>query len=156
MRAAAATWLAWTALTWALEGRVLTLLRPEATGARVAYVAIANLGVGLAVAACVIALLARRGAIDLRLSGFTSARRLVLGLVAGASLGLTALLAQRPPTRDPVVLLNVFAQVLPTSAAEVVVCWALLGGAVEQRLRTAMRRNAAPLAVAAASLAFGA
>lgn len=76
-------------------------------------------------------------------SGFVTGRDLGFGSlsrtlgtagVAGV-LGLGAYLLQRPPSTDPVVVVNAFAQVLPVSIAEVVVCWVVVGGSVAALVR---------------------
>ena len=53
--AASALLVAWSLVTWWLEGRAETLLRPEATFDRAAYTLVANMVVGTGVAVWVIA-----------------------------------------------------------------------------------------------------
>jgi hypothetical protein len=148
---ALALYLAWTAATWLLEGRPRTLLRPEATSMRVAYALVANLLIGTAAA---LWLLGRRGGGGGLAASFP---RTAIGVVLGFALGLAVYLLQGAPSRDPVVLANILSQVLVVSIAEVVVCYALVGGAVEDRLRARglPPRAASALAVVAASLLFG-
>jgi hypothetical protein len=137
----------WTAATWALEGRIRTLLRPGAVGDRLLYVGVANLLVGVGGAA----LLRRRvGAA----APPVSARRRTASLLAGLGLGLGLYFGQQPPSTAPWVVLNGFAQVLTVTVAEVAVCfWALRGvldGSLPERPRLA-----AVLTVLIGAPAFG-
>jgi hypothetical protein len=54
----------------------------------------------------------------------------------GLAFGLTVYVLQGAPSLDPIVVANAFSQVLVVSAAEVVVCWAVVGAAVEAVLRS--------------------
>jgi hypothetical protein len=56
---------------------------------------------------------------------------------------------------SPIVLLNLSAQVIVVSIAEVVVCWALVGGTIEKRLEAHGRLIAGTGAALAASTLFG-
>jgi hypothetical protein len=123
-------YLAWTLATWLLEGRVDTLLRPEAAGARLAYAVVANLVVGIGGAGLVLRWMVRRRAVPPRRLGLRGPGRTAFGTALGLALGAAAFAAQRPVTGHPVVLLNAFAQVWVVSVAEVLVCWAVLATAV--------------------------
>lgn len=123
-------YLAWTFATWWLEGRVETFLRPDAVRDRLVYALVANLGMGLAGGLAVALLLVRRGRLLATLAGFSGVRRGLVAATAGFGLGLGAYFAQGAPSAEPVVLLNAYAQALTVSAAEVVVCWVLVGGVV--------------------------
>ncbi len=125
----------WTVVTWLLEGRIQTLLRPEATVDRVVYTGVANVLVGTVLALWLIRAFVSSGFVTGRELGFQSrSRTLGTAGVAGV-LGLGAYLLQRPPSTDPVVVVNAFAQVLPVSIAEVVVCWVVVGGSVAALVR---------------------
>jgi hypothetical protein len=145
----------WTALTYLLEGLPRTLLRPEATGLRLAYALVANVGVGVVGSAWVLRGALRRGELAARAAGFRGARAALAGAAAGAILGLAFYLAQAPPSRAPMVIVNGVSQLLPTSAAEVLVCWAVLGAAVERALRARRVPLPAVWAAVVASAAFG-
>lgn len=54
----------------------------------------------------------------------------MLVTVAG-TIGVLLFVIQGPASLNPVVISNVFSQTLPTSIAEVVVCWAVLGASME-------------------------
>ena len=152
---ALALWLCWTAATYLLEGRVLTLTRPEDTGARILYSVVANLLIGTAGSVYVLRRLFRKGVLSPQRSGFSAPRRTLLAVGAATVLGSVVYAAQGPPTLDPVVLVNVYAQVLAVSVAEVLVCWSVIGGTVEALTRRFRRRGTLVAALAAAVL-FGA
>jgi hypothetical protein len=121
-------YVSWTAATFRLEGRVLTLLRPEAVGARVLYMLVANLAIGIIGSALVLRRLIRADFVAPDRLGVGGGWRSAAAVLVGGVLGFGAYLIQGAPTLDPVVLLNGFSQVLVVSIAEVLVCWAVLGG----------------------------
>jgi hypothetical protein len=154
---AAGTYLCWTLATWALEGRLLTLQRPTATVDRLVYTTVANVLIGTLVALWMVRASVASGATSRARLGLGSWRHTLLGSAAGSVAGLALYLAQGPPTTDPVVLTNAFAQVLPVSIAEIVVCWLLVGGSVEAALRGRVPDTAArAAALLVASVCFGA
>lgn len=130
------TYAAWTAITWLLEGRIQTFLRPEAVSDRLVYTGVANVIVGT-----ILALLLVREFVDAEFAsraqlGFRSVPRTLVAVLLAGIIGFTLYAFQQPPTTDPVVVMNVFAQVLPISIAEVVVCWVVVGGSVAALLRS--------------------
>ena len=143
----------WMGATYALEGAPRTLLRPEAAGLRVAYAVVANLLVGVVGGGLVVRHLTRQGRLTAVAAGFGSGRRSAVATAMGFALGAIVYLLQGPPSLHPIVLVNGFAQVLPVSAAEVFVCWAVVGAAVEASWRP---RQASPvIAALVASALFG-
>ena len=153
---ALALYLLWTAATYLLEGRLLTLLRPEATAARVAYAVGANLLIGIGGAAWVLRRFVRRGVLTPKGVGLRHVGRTAASLGAGLGLGLVLYGIQPSAMWDPVVVLNGFAQVLVTSIAEVLVCWAVVGGACYAALhRRFGSRVALTGAAVVASALFG-
>jgi len=143
----------WTGATYALEGGPRTFLRPEAAGLRVLYTAVANMLIGVVGSGLVLRHLARQGRLAPAAAGFGSGRRSAVTTAAGFVLGLTVYLLQGAPSLDPIVLLNGFAQVLPVSAAEVLVCWSVVGAAAGTSSRA--RRAPTLLAALLASALFG-
>lgn len=146
----------WTAATWFFEGRIGTLNRPEAVGDRLVYAFGVNLGLGLVGGMALLRRGVRRGALEAQRSGFGPGRRTVRAVAAGAVLGGAAYGLQGAPSTHPVVIANAFAQVFVVSAAEVVVCWALVAGAMEAFFRRWGGGAARMLAAVLASLLFGA
>ena len=138
---AVGTYVVWTALTWLLEGRIETLLRPDAVADRLVYTGLANVVVGSALALLLVREFVGSGFTTRSRLGFRSAPRTVVAVVLAGVLGFGLFVLQGPATTDPVVIANVFAQVLPVSIAEIVVCWVVVGGSVAALLR---RRGLAP------------
>ncbi|MBF9032177.1 hypothetical protein HKCCE3408_17390 [Rhodobacterales bacterium HKCCE3408] len=122
--------LVWVAATWLLEGRIETLLRPDAIADRLTYTLVANVGIGIVGAAIALRYILGGATARYRLAGFAPLPRTLLSVVIGLGLGLGLYLLLDPPTTDPVVILNAYAQVFVVSAAEVLVCWALLAGVI--------------------------
>jgi hypothetical protein len=121
-------YLVWTLVTFIMEGRIRTLLRPEAKRARLAYAVIANMLIGTAGAMVAISLIlkASDGA-SASVNGFAPLGRTLVSIVVGFALGLLIFALQRPPSWNMTVLLNGYSQTLVVSIAEVLVCWSVLG-----------------------------
>ena len=145
----------WTGATYLLEGRPSTLLRPEAVNLRLAYSVLANLLVGILGALWVARRLLRAGTLRPERIGFGRAQRVAASTATGAALGWGAYYLQGAPSLDPLVIVNGFSQTLPVSAAEVLVCWTLLGGTIEAGLRLQGRAVAVVSSAVVASIAFG-
>lgn len=154
---AVGTYLAWTAATYLLEGRIRTLLRPDAVGDRLVYALVANVLVGTVLALWVARQSVVSGLFTRERLGFASPRRTLAAVLGGGVTGLALFLVQDPTSTDPVVVTNAFAQVLTVSIAELVVCWALLGATVETWLRErgVTVAIATWLAILLSSVAFG-
>lgn len=129
------TYVTWTALTWLLEGRIQTFLRPEAVTDRLIYTGVTNVVVGTILALLLVREFVASGFTTRSQLGFRSAPRTLGAIIVGGILGFGFYVLQQPPTTDSVVVMNVFAQVLPVSIAEVVVCWVVVGGSVAALLR---------------------
>ena len=153
---AVALYLIWVAVTYLLEGRILTLQRPEAADARLAYALVANVLVGIGGAALVVWVLSNMGVISPRQAGFRRLGHAVPAVMVGAALGFVLYAVQGPPTFNPVVIANAYAQVLVVSIAEILVCWAVVGSASEVLLQDRRRGVAPVLAGIVSSVMFGA
>ena len=121
-----ALYLVWTAATYLLEGRLHTLLRPDAT-ARLTYAIVANLLIGLVGAVGVLRHLDRERVLSPRTAGFQNRWRTLASIGAGLAIGFAVYAFQPTPVWHPAVIVNGFAQVLVVSTAEVLVCWAVVG-----------------------------
>lgn len=148
---AVVVYLAWVAATYLFEGRVNMMMRPTPLG-RATYVLIANVAIGIGLAGSAL----DAGTMTLKQLGFRSIRRTVIAIVIAGLAGFALFLFQNRPSRDPIVVLNVFAQVLTVSIAEVVVCWALIGGMSEGLTRRYGRWLSLIIGIVAADLLFGA
>ena len=153
--AAVALYVLWTFATWFLEGRIETLLRPDSAGDRAIYAIVANLLIGLIVGMVVLRHLIRRKILAKLDAGFGPATPSPVRLAIAMGLGFTLYVLQGAPSLHPIVLTNVFSQVLVVSAAEVILCWAVLGAAVEAGLRSSGRIVSLIGAALVASVLFG-
>jgi hypothetical protein len=145
----------WVVATYLLEGYPRTLLRSEATDLRVTYAAVANLAVGIVGGARVVRALGRAGVLTAAQAGFRGAAHTLAAVAAGTAVGFVAYWAQGPADVSAAVVINAFAQVLVVSAAEVVVCRAVVGCAIESLLRAWGRPVGVAGGLVAASAAFG-
>ena len=152
---ALATYLLWVLATYLLEGRILTLLRPEAITDRVVYTVVANIIIGSILALIVIRHAMEEKATSPASAGFRPLPRTVIAVVIAGILGFILLLLLQPPTLDPIVLLNVYAQVFTVTIAEIAVCWALIGSTIEGVLQSRGRIPAIIVGIIGASLLFG-
>lgn len=126
----------WTVVTWLLEGRIRTLLRPEATIDRIVYTGVANVLVGTVLALWLVREYVASDFTSRERLGLRSPIRSVVAVLLAGALGIALYVVQQPPSTDPVVVLNAFAQVLPVSIAEIVVCWVVVGGSLVALLRS--------------------
>lgn len=131
---ASLTYLIWVIVTYLLEGRILTLLRPEAVIDRTAYTLIANILIGIILALMVIRKAERTRLISLESAGFRPLKRTIIAVIIAFLAGLAILLIQHHGAPNLVVLLNVYAQVLIVTIAEVVMCWGMIGSITEGTL----------------------
>jgi hypothetical protein len=125
---ALALFVVWTAATWFLEGRIQTLLRPEAVISRLIYVVVANFLIGIVGTSLVLRLAFASAGTNQSNTGFGARAPSVIWIPVGIALGLALYLVQGAPSYDPIVIFNVYAQVFAVSVAEVLVCWAAVGG----------------------------
>jgi membrane protease YdiL (CAAX protease family) len=128
--AALLLWAIWALATWFLEGRIQTLLRPEAVGDRLIYILVGNFLIGIVGVALLLKFGIWSGGIECINTGFGPNRPSPLWVVVGIALGLALYFGQGAPSTHPVVIINAYAQVFAVSVAEVLVCWALVGGAL--------------------------
>ena len=148
-------YLLWIIATYLLEGRILTLLRPEAVVDRIAYTVTANIVVGILVAAWVLRSSLISGFVSPEQIGFRSfCHTLTAAVIAGAT-GFSLFMVQNPPSLNTIVIMNVFAQVLTVSVAEVVICWAVIGAGFESLTRSKGKVISLLAGIFAASISFG-
>ena len=70
-------------------------------------------------------------------------------------LGFIPFAIQGPPSLDPLVVLNAFAQVLTVTIAEIVVCWGLIGSVFESNTRQKGKHLSLMTGIGAPSILFG-
>ncbi len=145
----------WVIATFLLEGRTLTLLRPEAVTDRVLYTLVANILIGALLALLVVRRAITRKIISFKSAGFQSLKRTLTAVVIACILGAIILVLQQPSSLDPVVLLNVSAQVFPVTIAEIAVCWIVVGSITEGVLSTKGKVAALAGSILLSSILFG-
>src|SRR5215216_2030034 len=91
-------YLLWVLVTYLLEGRILTLQRPEATGARLVYALVANILIGIGGSVLVVRFLSREGAISTEQAGFRGLRHAAVAVVVGVVLGFVIYAVQGAPS----------------------------------------------------------
>jgi hypothetical protein len=155
LRNAFALYLAWVAATYLLEGLPGTLVRPEAVGLRLAYAVVANLAIGILLALWLIRRALQHGVGTAADYGFSGIGRALASIAAGAVIGFGLFSVSNSGFAHPTVVLNAFAQVWVVSVAEIVVCWALVGGTLHAALRPWSRAGAIAVAAVTASVLFG-
>ncbi|MDD1676357.1 MAG: CPBP family intramembrane metalloprotease [Methanomicrobiales archaeon] len=149
------TYIAWVIATFLLEGRILTLLRPEAVGDRILYTVIANMLIG-----SIIALLVIRRAFDTKITspdsaGFRPVTRTIPAIVIAFVIGFFLLLILRGAVPNPVILLNIYAQVFTVTIAEIAICWGVVGSIVEGTLSEKGRLLSLSGGILVSSILFG-
>jgi hypothetical protein len=80
-------YLVWALATYLLEGRIHTLLRPEAMGARLSYALVANILIGIGGSALVIRFMSRAGVVSTERAGFRGLRHAAIAVVVRVVLG---------------------------------------------------------------------
>lgn len=118
----------WMLLTFLLEGLRNTL--NDGSGIdRLLYAGIANILVGSLVTGLLVISGYKAGILDRKDLGFSGIKRTSIMIVVAITVGTLIFVMQGVPSSDPVVLINGFAQVFPTTLAEVMVCWVFIGSA---------------------------
>jgi hypothetical protein len=123
-------YLAWISTTYLLEGRVNLLQKNDPLG-RLEYIVIANIAIGIVIPLIVLRFAIMAGMLSAKQIGFRSMiNTAILTAIAGI-VGLILFLVQGPASLNPIAIINVFLQTLPTSIAEVIVCWVFVGTSIE-------------------------
>ena len=155
MLVSVSVYLAWVTATYILEGRILTLLRPEAVFERIAYTVVANFLIGIIVGVWVLRSFLRSGVVTLKQSGFNSIHHTVVAVVVAGVIGFILLMVLNPPSLNPIIILNIYAQVLTVSIAEIIVCWGVIGVSFEAVTRTKGRVVSMLIGILSADFLFG-
>ena len=149
-----AIYLIWVLATYLLEGRINLLQKPDPLG-RLTYAVVANIAIGTVIAIWLLKPSISSGFLTIEQLGFQSIKRILIVVSIAGVIGFVLFVVQHPVTLDPVVVLNIFAQTLPVSIAEVVVCWAVLGTTFESVARNKGRIISIVFGAAIASILFG-
>jgi hypothetical protein len=119
-------YLAWISTTYILEGRVNLLQKNDPIG-RLEYIVIANIVIGIVIPLIVLRFAIMAGMLSAKQIGFRSMTNTALLTAIAGIAGLILFLVQGPASLNPIAIINVFLQTLPTSIAEVIVCWVFVG-----------------------------
>jgi uncharacterized protein YejL (UPF0352 family) len=135
-------YVVWSIVTYLLEGRIHLLQRVDVIG-RFEYVVTANMVIGTVLAIWLLRYYhISSGFISTKQLGFQSVSRRFWAVIGIASMiGFVLFIFQGPVSLNLVVISNVFAQTLPTSIAEVIVCWVVVGASFESLLLTSCNGN---------------
>jgi hypothetical protein len=145
----------WVIATFLLEGRILTLLRPAAVIDRIVYTVIANIIIGSILALLFVRHAINRNVISLNSAGFQPLKRTLIAVVIAFMLGVIVLVLQHPVSLDPIIVLNVYAQVLTVTIAEIAVCWIVVGSTTEGLLSRKGKVIALVCGILLSSILFG-
>jgi hypothetical protein len=147
-------YLIWVLATYLLEGRINLLQRPDPLG-RLTYAVVANIAIGTVIAIWLLKPSISSGFLTIGQLGFQSIKRILIVVIIAGIIGFVLFVVQHPVTLDPVVALNIFAQTLPASIAEVVVCWSAIGTTFESVARNKGRIVSIIFGAAIATILFG-
>ncbi len=148
-------YIIWVIATYLLEGRILTLLRPEAVIDRIIYSIVANIIIGIVVAAFVLRSFIISKFVTLPQIGFRSFKRTIAAVILVGVIGFLVFIFQGPPSLNPIVILNAYSQVFVVSVAEVVVCWAVIGSGFESFTKSKGKITSVIIGVVVAVFLFG-
>jgi uncharacterized membrane protein YeaQ/YmgE (transglycosylase-associated protein family) len=128
-------YVVWTVATYLLEGRIHLLQKIDVFG-RFEYAIVANMIIGTVVAIWLISYYHIPSKfVSVKQMGFQQLnRKFITIIVISSLLGFGLFIFQRPASLNPIVIFNIFAQTLPVSIAEVVVCWGVVGTSFESIL----------------------
>jgi membrane protease YdiL (CAAX protease family) len=146
----------WMISTYLLEGMLLTLQRPEAVINRLLYTVIANIIIGTLITIYFIKYNRKDNEIKLRKFGFRSMKYSIFAVILGFGAGFVMYFAQTPPSLNPIVIANAYAQVLVVTIAEILVCWVIMGSITEKVTKEKVGNTfSIILAILVSSLLFG-
>lgn len=121
-------YLIWVTGTYLLEGRIATL-HSGSNIDRFIYAAIVNIIIGTVISGILVINVHKEGLFTKKDIGFSSKKKSIFLILIVIVVSTIMFIFQSLPTTNPIILLNGFAQVFPTSAAEVFVCWIVIGSA---------------------------
>jgi hypothetical protein len=146
-------YIVWVFATYMLEGRI-NLFHGDDTLGRIIYV-VANIVIGIVISSVVLRLSVRSGAYRLGQIGLRPLLRTIIFTLISGVVSFGIFVVQKPVTLNPVVVLNVFAQVFPISIAEVLVCWAVIGTSFEVLSKKAGKIVSLIVGIVVADVLFG-
>jgi hypothetical protein len=133
-------YIVWVFATYIFEGRTNLLHTYDPLG-RLAYTIVANILIGTVLGFILLKPSLSSNFVTQKQLGFQSPRHIIILVAVAASAGFLLFSSGDPVSLNPVVIVNVFSQTLPTSIAEVVVCWIVIGTVFESLTRQWMEKN---------------
>ena len=135
-------YIIWTFATYILEGRANLLQRVDPIG-RIEYAIVVNILIGTIFAFVMLRTSLRARFVTSEQLGFQSPRRILILVVIAFVVGFVLFLSSNPAAGsvNATVIANILSQTLPTSIAEVVVCWAVVGTVFESLVRLKIHRK---------------
>lgn len=122
---------------------------------RIIYTVVANIAIGVVFSAGILWYLLKAGFVNPAQLGLGKPKTRTISTIAAAGLVGFALFVTQAPRADPIVVVNVFLQVLPVSIAEVLVCWVVAGTAFESLSCRKGRIISIIMAAVVSTLLFG-
>lgn len=147
-------YIIWVFFTWLFEGRVMLLQNPDPIG-RVVYALVANIFLGTLITIYILRLFFSKGVLSPPRTGFRPIKYTAGAIILATVFGTLIYTIIGFPTSDPVLFLNGFAQVLPTSIAEVLVCWTAVGMTIEKLVKPKGNISAIIMAIVISTVLFG-
>jgi hypothetical protein len=134
----------------------MNLYQQPTIAGRYTYVLIANVVIGTIAAIWVIRSLLSSESVTMTQIGFRSVGRTLITIVIAIVIGVVfvSLMLMRPASVPLLVIINGYAQVLPVSIAEIVVCWALVGATFESLTKSKGRVASLLVGIVAATVFF--
>jgi hypothetical protein len=133
-------YLIWLLATYMLEGRVSLLERVDPIG-RMEYAVITNIFIGTVFGFIMLKSSLHNKFVTQKQLGFNPPKRIIILVAVAASVGFVLFFSGNPASVDPIMIANIFSQTLPTSIAEVVICWIVVGTALEALVKGKMEKR---------------
>jgi hypothetical protein len=145
----------WFIATFFLEGFLLTLQRPDAIFNRMIYIIVANILIGVILTMFSIKYILNSSEMNKKDFGFRNTKYTIITVIIGVALGILMYMLQNPPSLNPIVIINAYAQVLAVTIAEILVCWVLLGNIAQKFTEEKGRYVSIGIAILISSITFG-
>ena len=147
-------YLLWTIVTFLFEGNINTL-NSGSGFQRLFYATIVNIFLGTMIAGLLVQFGLKQGLFSKATIGLSGLKRTIVMTSLAISGSLLIFFLQGVPSTHPMVLFNGFAQVFPTTVAEVFICWVLIGSASKAVFADTHPRINTLLLILTSSLVFG-
>jgi len=147
-------YLLWMVATFLFEGNINTMNSGSGIQ-RLLYATIVNIFLGTIIAGLLVQFGIKRGLFSKAVIGLSSLKRTILMICLAIGGSLLIFFLQGFPSTHPMVLLNGFAQVFPTTVAEVFICWVVIGSAGNAVFEDIQSNFSTVLLIMISSVVFG-